>query len=163
METSSGQYSPVYLPGEPLTVKLSRPRSTWLQSAELNQSGPARIGARIFACGSSAPVRVEHEDGAAAWLVGTLEVPHVQGHQLPPSQELWPYQGLFSSLLDQKASLASPFCSSTRSDTYRALFPGILLCCSVHQSHRWAPWLESYSVDQCIRHLKGHPGWSPAL
>ena len=52
----------------------------------------------IFACGSSAPVRVEHEGGAAAWLVGTLVAPSVQGHRLPPPQELWPYQSLFLSL-----------------------------------------------------------------
>ena len=30
-----------------------------------------------FACGSSAPLRVKHEGGAAAWLVGTLVAPSV--------------------------------------------------------------------------------------
>ena len=62
------------------------------------------------ACGSSAPVRAEHEGGAAAWLAGTLAVPSVQGHGLFPWQELLPYQSLFQSLFvagDQKASLAS--------------------------------------------------------
>ena len=34
----------------------------------------------FFACGGSAPVRVEREGGASAWLVGTLEAPSVQGH-----------------------------------------------------------------------------------
>ena len=53
----------------------------------------------IFACGSSVPVRVEREGGAAAWLVGTLAVPSMPGHRLPPLQELWPYQSLFSSPL----------------------------------------------------------------
>ena len=53
----------------------------------------------FFACGSSAPVRVEHEGGSAAWLVGTLAVPSVQGHGLPLLQKLWPYQSLFSSFL----------------------------------------------------------------
>ena len=43
-------------------------------------------------------MRVEHEGGAAAWLVGTLVAPSVQGHRLPPPQELWPYQSLFLSL-----------------------------------------------------------------
>ena len=38
----------------------------------------------VFACGSSAPVRVEREGGAAAWLAGTLAVPNVQRHGLPP-------------------------------------------------------------------------------
>ena len=63
----------------------------------------------FFACGSSAPVRVEHEVGTAAWLVGTLAMPSVQGHGLPPPQELWPYQSFFFEPLvagDQKASLA---------------------------------------------------------
>ena len=53
----------------------------------------------FFACGSSAPVRVEHEGGTAAWFAGTLVVPSVQGHGLPLLQELWPYQSFFSSLL----------------------------------------------------------------
>ena len=63
----------------------------------------------FFACGSSAPVRVEREGGAAAWLAGTLVVPSVQGHRLPLQQELWPYQSFFQPLVesDQKASLAS--------------------------------------------------------
>ena len=38
----------------------------------------------FFACGSSAPVRIEHEGGAAACLVGTLAASSVQGHRLPP-------------------------------------------------------------------------------
>ena len=53
--------------------------------------------------------------------------------------------------------------------------PEVLLCCSVHQAHRGvllagillcrlacqalkgAPWVGSYSVVQCIRHLMGQP------
>ena len=62
----------------------------------------------FFACGSSAPVRIEREGGTAAWLAGTLVVPRVQGHRLPGQQELWPYQSFFKPLVagDQKASLA---------------------------------------------------------
>ena len=51
------------------------------------------------------PLRVEREAGTAAWFVGTLVAPSVQGHRLPPRQELWPYQSLpdrarvFASLL----------------------------------------------------------------
>ena len=54
-------------------------------------------------------MRVEHEGDADAWFIGILAAPSVQGHKLPPWQELWPYQS-FSKLLvasDQKASLAS--------------------------------------------------------
>ena len=54
-------------------------------------------------------MRVEHEGGAATWLAGTLVAPSVQGHRLPPWQELWTYQSLSFKFLvagDQKASLA---------------------------------------------------------
>ena len=63
----------------------------------------------FLACGSSVPVMVQHEDGAAAWLAGTLVAPSVQGHGLLLPQELWPYQSFFKSLVagDRKASLAS--------------------------------------------------------
>ena len=50
----------------------------------------------FFACGSSAPVRVEHEGGAAAWLAGTLGVPSAR---LSLPLEVWPYQSIFLSLL----------------------------------------------------------------
>ena len=74
-------------------------------------SDPACIDARFFffACGSSAPVQVEHEGGAAAWFVGTLVAPSVQGHGLPPPQELWPNQSYIEPFAagDQKVSLAS--------------------------------------------------------
>ena len=52
-----------------------------------------------FACGSSAPVGVECEGGAAVWLAGTLPAPSVQRHGLPLPQELWPYQSLLLSFL----------------------------------------------------------------
>ena len=54
-------------------------------------------------------MRVEHEGSTAAWLVGTLVVPIVQGHGLPLPQELRPYQSFSKPLVagDQKASLAS--------------------------------------------------------
>ena len=63
----------------------------------------------FFACGSSAPKRVERESGTAAWLVGTLAAPSVQGHGLVLPQEVWPHQSFFEPLVasDQKASLAS--------------------------------------------------------
>ena len=64
----------------------------------------------FFACGKSAPVRVKPEGDAAAWLVGTLAGPSVQGHRLPLLQELWPFQSLFFQPLiagGQKACSAS--------------------------------------------------------
>ena len=91
MATSIGQYAPVCLLEEPpsLTEKPGRPQSTGLQRVGHDQSDPACIEARIFfACGSSAPVGVEYEGGAAAWLSGIVVAPSVQGHGLPPPQEL---------------------------------------------------------------------------
>ena len=34
----------------------------------------------FLACGRSAPVRIECEGGAAAWVAGTLAMPSLQGH-----------------------------------------------------------------------------------
>ena len=79
MATSIGQYTPLFLPGElpSLTEKPGRLQSqvssVGSQRVGHNQSNLACIDTRhFFACGSSAPVRVEHEGGPAAWLVGTL-------------------------------------------------------------------------------------------
>ena len=91
MATSIGQYAPVFLPGDPLslTEKPGRPQSIGSQRVGHDQSNPECIDARLFfACGSSAPVRVEHKGGTPAWLSGTLAMPSVQGQGLPPSQEL---------------------------------------------------------------------------
>ena len=54
-------------------------------------------------------MRVEHEGDAAAWVMGTLLAPSVQGYELPLLQELWPYQSLFEPLVtgNHKASLTS--------------------------------------------------------
>jgi len=69
--------------------KPDRPQSAGWQRVGHYQSDPVCRDARLFfACGSSAPVRGEHEGGTAAWFSGTLAVPSVQGHGLPPPQEL---------------------------------------------------------------------------
>ena len=96
-------------------------------------------------------MRVECEGGAAAWLAGTLAATSVQGHGLPWLQELWPYQSFFKPLVagDQKASLASlsPYLCQFRH------VEGVLLCRSVCQALKGAPWVGSYSEVQCIRRL----------
>ena len=123
-------------------------------------------------------MRVEHEGGRAAWVVGTMVAPTVQGYGLPQPLEYWPYQSLFSSLwyLTIRRPLRLVFAhSSAHSGTYRAPLPGVLLCLSVLQAHRGAPldgvllcssahhslkgapWVGSCSVVQCVRHLMGQP------
>ena len=102
MATSIGQYSSRILAWRTTSLmeKADRTQSTRLQSVGHDRSNPVCIDARhFFACGTSAPVRVECEDHTAAWLAGTLVVPSVQGHGLPLPQELWPYQSFFMSLL----------------------------------------------------------------
>ena len=59
---------------------------------EAGSHGHRRFGP--LASGTSAPVRPEsmpHEsmEMTAAWTVGTLAAPSVQGHQQPQGQELW--------------------------------------------------------------------------
>ena len=118
----------------------------------------------FFACGSSAPVRVEHEGGTAAWLVRTLAAPNVQGHGLPPPQDLWRYQSLFEPLVagHQKASMASlspRLCPFRHLDGFLAWGPSLLLRCIRHIEE--PPELGSYSIEGHVRHLMGHPGWGP--
>ena len=120
----------------------------------------------FLACGSSAPVRVEHEADAAAWLVGTLLAPSVQGHGPPLQQELWPYWSLFTAsctwqsegLFTQCFSVALPIqhlagslpgvllCCRACQAHGGAPLAGILLCRSAHQALEGAPWVGSYSV-----------------
>ena len=92
MATNIGQFTPVFLPGKlpSLTEETGRPQSTGSQRVGLDRSDPEHIDTRLFACGSSAPVRVESEGGTAVWLVGTLAAPSVQGHGLLPPQDLRP-------------------------------------------------------------------------
>ena len=152
MATNIGQYAPVFLPGE------TRPfpdRGAWQATGPVGwqkvrhyRCNPVHIETRFFfACGSSAPVRVEREGDAAAWLAGTLLVPILQGPGLPLLQVLWPYQSFFEPLVagDQKTFLAS--------------LPGALPI----QALRGLLCLGSFSVVGHIRHIKGPPWWGPTL
>ena len=120
----------------------------------------------FFACGSSAPVRVKHEGGAAAGVAGTLEArvcrdtdrlchrSHGPVRVFSPASCSWWSEGLRG----QSFPVALPVQALKR-----ASLPGVLLCCSAHQAHRGAPRLGSYSVVWCISHLKEHPGSGPTL
>ena len=97
MTTSLGQYAPVFLPGEPPPDREAWQATVHRVTKSCTQPKRTHVHRRksFFACGSSAPVKAEHEVGTAAWLVGTLAAPSVQGHGLPQLQELWPCQSLF--------------------------------------------------------------------
>ena len=91
-------------------------------------------------------MRVEREGGAAAWLVGTLVAPSVQGHRLPPVMAL--SESFLQPVVagDQRPLWPVFLHSSAHAGTWRAPLPGVLLCCSVCQAHRGTP-----------------PGWGPTL
>ena len=85
---------------------------------------------------------VESEGGTAAGLLGTLAVQNVQGHRLPPPQELWPCQSLlFKPLVvgDQKTSLASLSLWLRPFGHLEGSLAWVLLCCLVCQAHSVAP------------------------
>ena len=114
----------------------------------------------FFACGSSAPVRVElhHKGGGAAWLSGTLAAVCRDTDCLRCRN--YDFISLFSSLLEswqweglfrQSFSVALHI---RHLEGSLAWSPSLLLGAS---GTRWGPWLESYSVVQCIRHLMGQP------
>ena len=91
-------------------------------------------------------MRVEHEGGAAAWLVGTLVEPIVQGHSCLCPRSFGPIRIFFFEPLvagDQKASLAS-----------------LSLCPFRHLEGclAWGP-----SLVQSARHIEGPPGGGPTL
>ena len=92
MATSIGQYTPVLLPGElPWQRSLAGHSLQGCKELDMTIATLCAYTQDFFACGSSAPVRVECEGGTAAWFAGTLVAQSVQGHGLPPLQELWPY------------------------------------------------------------------------
>ena len=157
------QYSCLEKPpdGEAWQTTVYRVTKCWTQPKR-----PCTIDVRpYFACSSSAPVRVEHEDGAAAWLAGLWQSQvcrdtdclHHRSYGpirvFFPASCSWQSEGLFG----QSFSIALPF-QGLRG----------LPCLGFFSVQRvrptdGAPWLESYFVDRCIRLLKGHPGWCPTL
>ena len=178
-EGYGNQYWPIHssilawrTPPPSLTEKPGRLQSTGSQRVEHDQWDPTCIDARFFSCGSSAPVSVECEGRTAPWLAGTLAVQSVQGQTVSTPGVMALSESFFEPLVagDQKASLASlslllpplrhlegslawgPSLLFGASDPLRDPAPATR-----------GPWLGSYSVDQCIRYLKGHPGWDPTL
>ena len=123
MATNTGQHSPVFLPGEPLYLtEKPGPAVHSIQGHKDSDTTKMTLCAQtqdFFACGSSAPVRIECEGGTAAWLEGTLAEPSMQGQKLPLLQELQTYQ-FFPSLMQLvirrplwPVFLHSPACSGT--------------------------------------------------
>ena len=111
-------------------------------------SNPARIDARyFFACGSSAPVRVECKGGGAAWLLGTL------------TAVCRDIDCLRCRNYDSVRVFFWTSCGWQSEDLFHQSFsiaPHI-------QALRGLPCLESFSAVRCIRHIEGPPGWGLTL
>ena len=142
-----------------------------------------QIQDRCFACGSSAPVRAEHEGGTAAclvrpwWCQGFRDTDCLHCRSYGPIRIFfqascsWQSEGLFG----QSFSVAPPiqalrgisclgFFSVVPSQVHRgAPLAGVLLCRLGCQALTGTPWVVSYSVVVRISYLKEHPGWGPAL
>ena len=165
MATSIGQYAPIFLPGEALslTEKPGRPQSRGLQRVGHHQSDPVHIDTGLFL-----PVAAPPQGELSVKVVQLLGLRGPWRHHVCRNTDClprrsygpirvffwascsWQSEGLFG----QSFSVAPPI------QAHRGL--PCLGCFSavVHIRHiEGPPWLGSYSVVQCIRHLKDHPGW----
>ena len=135
----------------------------WVTKCWTQPKRPCTIDVRpYFACSSSAPVRVEHEDGAAAWLAGLWQSQVCRDTDCLHHRSYGPIRVCFRAscswrpegLLGQSFSVA-PHIQALRGFPYLVSFSVVW-----HVGHiEGPPWLGSYSVVWHISHLKEHPGW----
>ena len=114
MTTSVVQYAPVFLPGEPHPPTPPY-REAWQGTAYRVTKSQTLLKqlcvhrCKVFACGSSAPVRVEHEGGAAPWLADPGDTKCLGTRTASTIGVMTLSESFFERLVagDQKASLAS--------------------------------------------------------
>ena len=169
MATSTGQYAPVFLPGDP---------PPW----QISLAGHSPRVAKSWR-GPTWPCAHKHKNfflpvaALPQWEL-SVKVLQLLGLQGPWQRQVcrdtfclhhrsygpfrvflqascsWQSEGLFG----QSFSIAPPI-QALKGLPYLGFF-------SVVPQVRYVegpPWLGSYSANQCIRHLKGHPGWGPDL
>ena len=168
MATSIGQYAPVFLPGEPLslTEKPGRPQSTGLQRVGHNQRDPVCIDARLFLPVAALPqwelsVKVVQLLGLWGpwWRQVCRDTDCLRHRSYGPirvffrSSRSWQSEGLFG----QSFSVALPVQALTGLPSLGSF--SVVWWVRYIEGHLW---LQSYAVDWRIRHLKGQPGWGPA-
>ena len=151
MATSIGQYARVFLPGEPpfLTEKPGRPQSTGLQWVGYYWSDPVHTGERHFL-----PVAALPQWDLNVKVVQLLGLQRPRQHHVCRDMDCLPCRSY------GPIRVFFPASCSWRSE---GLFGQSFSITPPIQALRRLPCLGSYSVDQCIRHLKGHPGWGPTL
>jgi len=145
MATSIGQYAPVFLPGEPPPWQISLAATvyriakswTWLK-------WPCAHRCKTFLPAPEMSVKVEQllDLWGLWWCQVHRDMDWLHSRSYGPLRVFfrascsWRSEGLFG----QSFSIDPPV-----------------------QALRGLPCLGSFSVDWCIRHLKGHHGWGPTL
>ena len=163
MVTNIGQYTPVFLPGEPpsLTEKPGRLWSTGSQWVGYYKSDPVCIDARLLLPVAALPqwevrVKVAQLLGLQGpwWCQACRDTDCLCCRSHGPIRVFfwascsWRSEGLFG----QSFSVSPPVWA------LRGLpCLGVLFCCSAHQAHRGPPWLGSCSAVQCVRCLMAQP------
>ena len=166
MATGIGQYTPIFLPGEPpsLTEKPGRPQSIGSQRVGHYQSDPACIDARHFL-----PVAALLQWELSVKVAQLLGLQGPWWHQVFRDTDClchrsygpirvfflafysWWSKGLFG----QSFSVALTIQALRGRPCLRSF--SVVQCI---RHIKGPPWLGFYSVGQLVRHLKGQPGWA---
>ena len=163
MSTSIGQYSTVFLPGEPPLWQRNMAGHS-LQGSRVGhyRSNPARIEAKPFL-----PVAVLPQWELSVKVAQLLGLQRLWWHQVCRDMDCLccgsysPIRDFFQascswwleSLFGQSFSVAPPI-QALRGLPSQGSFSVVRKVRHIEGS----PWLGSYSVDWHIKHLKGHPG-----
>ena len=168
MANSIGQYTPVFLLGEPRSLTEAWEATVYrVAKSRTWPKWPCTQRCKTFVPVAALPqwessVKVP----AAAWLAETLAAPSMQGHGLPSPQSYgpirvfipascsWQSEGLFG----QSLSVAPPI-QELRGLPRLGSFSVVWRLRHI-DGH---PRLGSYSVDWPVSHLKGHPVRGPTL
>ena len=130
----------------PWQRKHGSPLSAGSKRVGHDQSNPACINARCFCLSQLLQWELTLKVVKLLDLQGTLEG-DFQGHNLPPWQELWPYTVFFWAS-----------CNWWLEGLFGQSFSITLSI----QALRGLPYLGSFSVVRCFRHIEGPSGWDPA-
>ena len=163
MVTNIGQYTPVFLPGEPpsLTEKPGRLWSTGSQWIGHYKSDPVCRDARLLLPVAALPQwEVSVKVAQLLGLRGPWRCQACRDTDCLCCRSHGPIRVFFwaSCTWRSEGLFGQSFSTSTPIRALRGLpCLGVLFCCSARQAHRGPPWLGSCSAVQCFRCLMGQP------
>ena len=159
MATSIGQYAPVFFLENPPDREAWQARVpgiatcwTWLKRPCVH-----RRETFLFACGSSAPVRVECEEAQLLGLWGPWHRQVCRGTNRLCRRSCGPFRVLFRASASWQSEGLFGQCFSVAPPTQHVegSLAWVLLCASMCQAHRGDPRLRPHPVDWCVGHLMG--------